>query len=180
MKVQLLVIALAGLTAAGCAGIDDVEGSIREAQGAGSARGGAGLAAPAQAQCAYSAGYQRSDNCCILPNYESGLDVDAAFSRAMQQYRFPANVQARHGNPARLYRYQSVRGQYHSAANDVRPEGDRALGHGVWLFLTLERETEKTSSVAAAYCEIPGRRPHDAAAWHAAVQASIHRTLPPK
>jgi len=136
--------------------------------------------ASASAQCSHNPGYQRSDNCCILPSYVSSLDVDTAFSRAMREYHFPRKVEGKGRSPERIYRYQSVKGQYHSAANDVVPQGDRPLSQGVWLFLTLERETDSTSSVSAAYCEIPGRRPENPAAWHAAVQQSIRATVPPK
>jgi hypothetical protein len=138
-------------------------------------------AAAATAQCAHNPGYQRSDNCCILPSYVSPLDADMAFTRAMKAYRFPTKVDANGSrNPARIYRYQSVKGQYHSAANDVTSHGEHALDPGVWLFLTIERETDSSSSVSAAYCETPGRRPANPAAWHAAVQQSIRATVPPK
>ena len=134
----------------------------------------------ATAQCTYNPGYQRADNCCILPPYVSSLDVDAAFSRVMQTYHFPNKAVVKGRNTDRIYRYQSVKGQYHSAANDVVPIGERKLDQGLWLFVTLERETDTTASVSAAYCELPGRRPDDPAAWHAAVQRSIHATVPPK
>lgn len=132
------------------------------------------------AQCSHNPGYQRSDNCCILPTYVSSLDVDTAFSRAMREYRFPTRGEGKGRNPERIYRYQSVKGQYHSAANEVVPQGDRTLSQGMWLFLTLERETDMSSSVSAAYCEMPGRRPENPIAWHAAVQQSIRATVPPK
>lgn len=142
-------------------------------------RPGADAGVSAQA-CTYNPGYQPGDNCCILPTYVTALDVDTAFSRALKTYRFPTKVAGAGRNPERLYRFHSVRGEYHSAANDVWPQGDQRLGRGLWLFLTLERETSTSSSVAAVYCEIPGQRPQDPAAWHAAVQNSIRATVPPR
>jgi hypothetical protein len=134
----------------------------------------------ATAQCNHNPGYQRADSCCILPAYVSSLDVDTAFSRVMQTYRFPTKADAKGRSSDRIYRYQSVKGQYHSAANEVAPSGERTLAPGLWLFVTLERETDATSSVSAAYCALPGRRPDNPAAWHAAVQQSIRATVPPK
>jgi hypothetical protein len=171
MKAKTCAASLAAFMVTGCADM-----AAPKVQGTGTpAQQTSGLA-----QCSHNPGYQRSDNCCILASYVSALDVDTAFSRAMREYRFPPRAEGKGRSPERIYRYQSVKGQYHSVANDVVPQGDRVLSQGMWLFLTLERETDSSSSVSAAYCEIPGRRPENPGAWHAAVQQSIRATVPPK
>lgn len=169
MKAKTCVASLAAFIGTGCADTVPLQAPSLQAP-----------VVSVSAQCSHNPGYQRSDNCCILPSYVSSLDVDTAFARAMREYRFPTKIEGKARSPERIYRYQSVKGQYHSAANEVVPHGDRSLSQGMWLFLTLERETDSTSSVSAAYCEIPSRRAESPAAWHTAVQQSIRTTVPPK
>jgi len=137
---------------------------------------------PAEAQCSFNPGYVEADNCCIMTPYMSSLDLDTAFARAVQEYRFPTKVKerGRDPNPTRLYRYMSYPGQEHMAANEVRPRSSSALSQGFYMTLRIEKgAVDANSRIELAYCETPGLRATDQLAWHKAVQDSIYATLPP-
>jgi hypothetical protein len=137
---------------------------------------------PSKAQCQYNPGYALESNCCIVPPYISSLDVDTAGARALREFNWPTKVNGRGKDPqpTRLYRYQAYPGSKYMAAHEVLPRSDPSLSQGFYLVTEIEKSGTANSYVEAAYCETPGLRAADQAAWHRSIQTLIYATLPPK
>jgi hypothetical protein len=136
---------------------------------------------PVEAQCTFTPTYLEGHNCCVMKRYTTGLDVDTAFARSMQEYAF-SQKRGDEGVGYPHYHghlYQAQAGAVYRVFGEVVPRSDIRLHRGVWIGLVIAKASSITAEVEPVYCEARGRRMQDQLIWHQTVQASIRATLPP-
>ena len=186
MKTQVLGVLAAAAIVAGCAEMKELDDwAMKKAIEARAPapvatyeRGGSRLVS-GSASCTFGPGYPKEEHCCVMDRRESAMDVDTAFAKVTQEYRYHANIDMRGKNLSRLYRHQKFPGKLYVLADDVVPLSNSALGKGFWMIFRLEPFEKGVVTVETSYCPSPGVQATDWEGWHKAVQDSVHATLPP-
>ena len=137
---------------------------------------------PKEANCGHSPAFPEAENCCLMPKYTAGMDVDTALAKARLEFNFQERKPAGEGAGYSHYhgwRYEANPGAFYRMAGDVVPATDVRLSRGVWVSMVLSKAGPAATDVAVAYCEARGRRMEDQLTWHKALQDAVRGTLPP-
>lgn len=137
---------------------------------------------PEAAQCSFGPIYPEGQNCCVMKRYTTGMDVDTAYARAVQEYGLGPKPNMAEGAGYSHYKghlFQIDPGAMYRMTGEVVPRSDVKLFRGLWIGLVIARASPTSTDVEPVYCEVRGRQMQDQLGWHLAVQKSIWRTLPP-